>query len=244
MNATLETNAYDGLLRQQLSPYLQGFGLVIRNTFIDFQKPVISGARQRAHSEGATPIIRVSKYGTGCHTPILWDNVEQSRQVTIPTHFAVDDDLAMYCDRGVRARTSYCLGYTTLGYPSHNPLIHSMKPGLTCGLGAGYRTPSLWDGEEESMEAYESISSMHSDVDYDASFIYPFDRSTLVTNVLTPYWETDSIEQTEQPSICDGTCAGCYWNTKNNSCQWGDQCKFCHQCKWVRRTVGYRLVMT
>ena len=91
MSATFHANVCDRLLQQQLPLDLQAAGVVVKNTFIDFKKPVHTGARKRAQSEGANPIFNDFNDGAGLRTPSLWDDEEQSTQVAVPMHFTFND---------------------------------------------------------------------------------------------------------------------------------------------------------
>ncbi len=151
---------------EQDAPDLTANGYPVRNTFIDFQKLVITGARKRAQSE--SDLMAVLEDEGGRHNPSIWGDDEQ------------------------------------------------------------------WMGINESMH----FNDFNLGVDYGALFIYAFDRDSpdFAANDSSARSEAHAMECEVHQTTCDGTCTGCYWHTKNNSCRWGDECKFCHRCEWVRRT--------
>ena len=91
MSKTFHAIVCDRLLQQQLPLDLQAAGVVVKNTFIDFKKPVHTGVRKRAQSEGANPTCNDFNDGAGLRTPSLWDEEEQSMQVAVPMHFTFND---------------------------------------------------------------------------------------------------------------------------------------------------------
>ena len=231
MSATFHAHVCDRLLQQQLSPDLQAAGLVVRNTFIDFKKPGFTWARKRAQSEGARPVGNGFSDEAGWPTLILSGD-EEPLQVAVPMHFVVTSFLPNL-EYGNQALIDYWLEQPDLvanGSSARTTLIDFQTP-VSAGLEEGYRTPSLWGDEDIGTSMY----SKHFNGQCGAPLIYAFDQPAFATNGSPPR-ETHAVECEVQQSTCDGTCTGCYWHTKSNSCRWGDDCKFCHQCKWVRRT--------
>ena len=224
MSATFHANVCDRLLQQQLPPDLQAAGVVVRNTFINFKKPVLTGARKRAQSEGANPILHVLKDEAGYRTPSLWGDEEQPMQVAVPIHFTVTD-FVPNLNYGDQALIDYWLEQPDLTENSYlvlNTFIDFQKPGMTAGLEGGCRTPSLWGDEEQSMEV-APMNFTDFNVDCGASFMYAFDQSAFAANYSSPR-EADALECEVHQTTCDGTCTGCYWHTKKISCRWGDKC--------------------
>lgn len=239
MAAALCVNALDRLLQQQLPQEMQEAGLVVRNTFIDFQKPLITGSRERAQSEGAKPIVRALKDEANCHTPDLWGDEGQPMQIPTPVHFTVNDFVASlnYSDG---ALIDYWLAQGTpdlavCDRPVFNTFADFQGPGATTSLGGGCRTPSLWGDEEQLMKIAESMDFLDSNVGYSASFMRAFDQSDFTVNDSLAQ-ESSAGDSEVRQITCDGACTGCYWHTKNNSCHWADKCKFCHRCRWRRLT--------
>ena len=215
MTAAFCVSNCDKLLQQQLSPHLQAAGLVVRNTFIDFQKPVITAAHARAQSEGAAPrnmrdsIDYVWTDSGDCRTPSLWgDEYEkQSVEIAESIHFA-----------GINFVSS-------LSY-SDQALID---------YGLGQDAPDLTANDYMACNVFVNLQEL---AECEAGLMTALreEGGCLTPRLSPPCWEVDAVECENHQTTCSSTCTGCYWHTKNNSCRWGDECKFCHRCDWVRRT--------
>ena len=160
-------------------------------------------------------------------------------QVAVPVHFAVND-FVPNLNYGDQALIDYWLEQDSPdlaagGYSARNTFVDFQKPEMTAGMEEGCRTPSLWGDEEQPMEIAESMNFLDFNVDCGASFVRALDQSAFATNGSSPR-EAPAVECEVHQITCDGTCTGCYWHTKNNSCHWGDKCKFCHRCQWRRWT--------
>ena len=226
MSATFYADLCDRLT-QQLPSELRAAGLVVHNTFIDFKKPVLTGARKRAQSEGANPILHASTNQAGQRTPSLWGD-EEPMQEAAPMYFTVANFVPRV-SRGDQALIDYWLeqpDLTANGSPTRNTFI-DVQNTMAFDLEGSCRTPSLWDDAE--------INLYFANFNIDSGGSRAFDQSVFVASHPSP-WEAEALECEVHQTTCDGTCTGCYWHTKNNSCRWGDECKFCHQCDWVRRT--------
>jgi len=231
--------SFDRLLQQQLPPESLLKGLVVRNTFIDFEKPLITGARVRARSEGAKPIDHGFKDEAICHTPDIWGDEDQPMQIVSPMSFTVDDIVANLTN-GYHALRDFGLelcvpGFAAHEYQVHDTIIDFQGPGAKPHSEGGNRTPSLWGDDDQLVEKTASGNLPYFNIGCDASFLRVFDQSDLAPIGSSP-WEESALEGEVRQMTCDGTCTGCYWHAKNKSCHWGDKCKFCHRCQWGRLT--------
>ena len=90
----------------------------------------------------------------------------------------------------------------------------------------GWRTPSIW-GEDEQPE---EITPM-----YVAGFnLNALEQPAFVVNDSLALG-ADTVDREVHQIACDGPRANCYWYSKNDSCRWGDTCKFIHRRDRARR---------